>query len=900
MPEIPKTYDPKSVEDKWYAEWTANCYFTANPASEKNAYSIVIPPPNVTGVLTMGHVLNNTIQDILARRKRMQGYEVLWLPGTDHAGIATQTAVEKALKKQGIIKHRNDLGREKFLEKIWEWKEKHGGIIIQQLKKLGCSCDWTRERFTMDEHYSRCISQVFVDLYKKGYIYRGKRMVNWDVVSQSALSDEEVVMKEVNGNLWYLKYPLIESHQPVNPSTHEPAAFVVVATTRPETMLGDEAVAVNPDDPRYKNLIGKKVLLPLQNKTIPIIADSFVDPKFGTGCVKVTPAHDPNDYEMGVRHKLPFPVVIGADGKMTDAAGEKYKRLDRFECRKQVVADLEALGLIEKIEPHTNNVGYSERTDVPIEPFLSEQWFFRYCQVERSTAAVEKGEIKFYPERWEKVYSHWMHNIKDWCISRQLWWGHRIPVWYRGKNELGRMKDEKQKSDASSFIIHNSSLSENDIYVGINPPPDIENWTQDPDVLDTWFSSWLWPFATMGWELGAKDKTPTLKKFYPTTDLVTAPDIIFFWVARMIMAGYEYMGEKPFSNVYFTGIIRDHLGRKMSKSLGNSPDPLDLIAKYGADGLRFGLMLIAPQGQDIRFDEKQCELGRNFMNKLWNAARFIQMQRAANPPSRPHNAHDLKILFEMNEAIRAVNQALDHYEFNVAAKALYDFVWGDFCDWYIEASKASPNLAVLDEVFSVILRLLHPFAPFITEELWNAMGYGSAGGTIQFAPCPQPREVAGATAAHAARVDELYALVTAGRQLRNDYGIEPKKKLRFAIKPTADEDFLRTELSSLILLLNADEVAIDRNYVPQGVTPSITTKTATLFMVGAVDAQAERKRLQKQLDEITAQLTQTEAKLKNENFIARAKPEAVEKERERQRALTEQRQKVESLLTALK
>jgi valyl-tRNA synthetase len=1118
MPEIAKTYDPQSREEGWYAQWMEKGFFTANPASGKPAYSIVIPPPNVTGVLTMGHVLNNTIQDILARRKRMQGYEVLWLPGTDHAGIATQTAVEKALKKQGVIRHRNDLGREKFLEKIWEWKEKHGGIIIQQLKKLGCSCDWSRERFTMDEHYSRCVLQVFVDLYKKGYIYRGKRMVNWDVVSQSALSDEEVIMKEVQGNLWHLRYPILEEEGGKNgrmeerrdehtsnlPPFQPSAAFVVVATTRPETMLGDEAVAVNPDDTRYQHLIGKKVLLPLQNKPIPIIADSFVDMKFGTGCVKVTPAHDPNDYEMGVRHKLPFPVVIGADGKMTDAAGEKYKRLDRFECRKQVVADLEAQGLIEKIEPHKHNVGYSERTDVPIEPFLSEQWFFRYCQVERSTAAVEKNEINFYPERWEKVYAHWMSNIKDWCISRQLWWGHRIPVWYRvgqasslslnqnnqkdkleacptfvgfdefaevdvsrrklphwrqsgttyfvtfrladslpqsqlealeaerlrwlahhsealseaDKREYFRLfserveewldnghgscalKDERAaqivadalrhfdgeryaldawvvmpnhvhaivtpkeghelsdilhswksftanrinellgrtgqfwqhenydhivRSDSSLFHIRQyiernpekagikvgqaSSLSLNiknlkdkleacpTLYVGTDPPPDPENWTQDPDVLDTWFSSWLWAFATMGWEQG-KEPTPTLKKFYPTTDLVTGPDIIFFWVARMIMAGYEYMGEKPFSNVYFTGIIRDAQGRKMSKSLGNSPDPLDLIAKYGADGLRFGLMLIAPQGQDIRFDEKQCEQGRNFMNKLWNAARFIEMQRATNPPARAANPHDLNILAELQSTVAKVSAALDTYEFNVAAKELYDFVWGDFCDWYIEASKVSPNIEILDKVFSTTLKLLHPFAPFITEELWHSMGYGKD--TIQFEPWTKPESVDSKALDLAPQTRALYGIVTAARQLRSDNGIEPRRKVSFVIKPHLHGEFFQSEIPFLQSILNAESVKIDANYTPTGLTLSTVGESATLFMVGAVDADAERKRLTKQLDEITAQLAQAEAKLGNENFVARAKPEAVEKERERQRNLSEQKQKVESLLAALK
>jgi valyl-tRNA synthetase len=847
--EIPKAYEPKQVEDKWYAEWLSKKHFTPNPASAKPPYSIVIPPPNVTGVLTMGHVLNNSLQDILARRKRMQGFEVLWLPGTDHAGIATQTVVEKALRKQGAIKHRNDLGREKFLAKVWEWKDKHGGIIIQQLKKLGCSCDWSRERFTMDDGYSQAVLRVFVDLYKKGLIYRGKRMVNWCPVSRTALSDEEVIMKEVDGHLWHLKYPLAGTQE-----------FIVVATTRPETMLGDEAVAVNPEDPRYQHLIGKKLLLPLKDKQIPIIADAAVDPKFGTGCVKVTPAHDVADYEMALRHKLPFTVVIGPDGVMTDEAGEPFAGLDRMEAREAVVKELQEDGLLLKVEPYHHNVGYSERADVPIEPYLSEQWFLKYPQVPRSTAAVETGEIKFYPERWAKTYNHWMTGIKDWCISRQLWWGHRIPVWYRGE----------------------------EIYCGIEAPSG-DGWTRDSDVLDTWFSSWLWPFETMD--------DATRKKFYPTTDLVTGPDIIFFWVARMIMAGYEFMDAKPFSNVYYTGIIRDSIGRKMSKSLGNSPDPLDLIAKYGADGLRFGLMLIAPQGQDILFDEKRCEVGRNFMNKLWNAARFIQMQRAANPPPRAHNAHDLKVLFEMNEAITKVSAALDAYKFNEAAKELYDFVWGDFCDWYIEASKVAPNIAVLDEVFGVVLRLLHPFAPFITEELWRGMGYSDD--TIQFAAWPQPREVAGTNPEHARKVDELYELVSAGRQLRNDYNVEPKKKLTFVIKPSDGEEFFRAESASLSLFLNAEQITIDRAYTPQGLAPSLVTKAATLFMVGAVDVEQERARLTKQLADIEKQLTGTEAKLANENFVQRAAPIAVQRERDKLATLREQREKVTALLQAL-
>jgi valyl-tRNA synthetase len=879
--EIPKAYDPKKVEDKWYAQWLERGHFTANPSSTKPAYSIVIPPPNVTGVLTMGHVLNNTLQDILARRKRMQGYEVLWLPGTDHAGIATQTVVEKTLKKSGKIKHRDDLGREKFLEKVWEWKEKHGGIIIQQLKKLGCSCDWTRERFTMDEHYSRCVLQVFVELYKKGLIYRGKRMVNWDPAARTALSDEEVIMTETKGHLWHLKYPLVDSDE-----------FLVVATTRPETMLGDEAVAVHPDDERYKHFVGKKALLPLRNKQIPIIADAAVDPKFGTGCVKVTPAHDVADYEIALRHNLPFTVVIGPDGKMTGEAGEEFEDLDRFECREAVVEELKEQNLLLKVEDYTHNVGYSDRSHVPIEPYLSEQWFLKYPQVERSLDAVERGEIKFYPERWVKTYAHWMKNLKDWCISRQLWWGHRIPVWYRG----------------------------DEIYVGIEPPKG-SGWQQDPDVLDTWFSSWLWPFATMGWP----EKTETLKKFYPTTDLVTGPDIIFFWVARMIVAGYEFMDEKPFHNVYFTGIIRDAIGRKMSKSLGNSPDPLDLISKYGADGLRFGLMLIAPQGQDILFDEKRCEVGRNFMNKLWNAARFLQLQRQKLHATAPKietdddrfgrwsgkpNAHEQKILFELNACIKTVHDAFESYEFNTAAKELYDFVWGDFCDWYLETTKIAANpqqsLEIFEHVFHNTLRLLHPFAPFITEELWRDLGYGN-GETIQFAPWPWPiPEVVmknlGATAEKSRAVEQMYELVRAGRQLRNDYNIEPKRKVPFVFKPLNAEitALLRAESDSLAFLLGAERISVDENYKPSGVTPSLVAEIATVFMPGAVDVGAERARLQKQRAETAKFLATIESKLANESFVARAPAQIVADEREKAQKLREQLAKIDALLAALK
>ncbi|HWQ93592.1 MAG TPA: valine--tRNA ligase, partial [Clostridia bacterium] len=725
MSEIPKAYEPQAVEEKWYQFWQEQNCFTANSTSTKPAYSIVIPPPNVTGMLHMGHVLNNTIQDILARKARMDGKEVLWLPGTDHAGIATQAVVEKSLRKQGLIKHRDDLGREKFLEHVWTWKEKHGGIIIQQLKKLGCSCDWSRERFTMDPAYSRCVQTVFVELYNKGLIYRGKRMVNWDPAARTALSDEEVEMTEEKGHLWHLKYPLLdEKGQPMADQ------FVIVATTRPETMLGDEAVAVNPNDPRYMAMIGRRCLLPLQNKPIPIIADDFVDPKFGTGCVKVTPAHDPNDYQMGLRHHLPITTVIAPDGTMTREAGEDFDGLDRMEARKAVVEEMTEQGLLLKVEEYVHNVGYSQRSHVPIEPYLSEQWFLKYPSVEPATQAVEEGRIAFHPERWSKTYLHWMHNLRDWCISRQLWWGHRVPVWYR-------------KGEGADATV--------EVKCQIESPG--ADWEQDPDVLDTWFSSWLWPFATMGWP----EEADTLKKFYPTGDLVTGPDIIFFWVARMIMAGYEFRGDLPFRNVYFTGIIRDKLGRKMSKSLGNSPDPLELIARYGADALRFGTMRSAPLGQDVLFDEKDVELGRNFCNKLWNACRFRQMHggeaQAEIEPSLL-SSDDKWILLKLEQAINEITTAFAEYRFSEATQTLYRFFWSEYCDWYVEASKAvlygadaakkANTLAVLDFILSHTLRLFHPFLPFITEELWHGMGYSEdmpetqGGNTIMFAPWPKP------------------------------------------------------------------------------------------------------------------------------------------------------------------
>ena len=759
MEEISKAYEPQAVETKWYSFWQQNDCFTADPDrvnDDRPAYSIVIPPPNVTGVLHMGHVLNNTIQDILARKARMDGKEVLWLPGTDHAGIATQSVVERKLIKDKVMRHRDDLGREVLLKHIWEWKEKHGGIIIDQLKKLGASCDWSRLRFTMDEEYTKCVQQIFVDLYNKGLIYRGKRMVNWCPKSLTALSDEEVIMKEQRSKLYYFKVQVVE----------ESSTWLEIATTRPETIPGDTAIAVNPKDPRYGHLVGKHAVrpLPVENQAhLPIVADEHIDIEFGTGVLKVTPAHDKVDFDIGQRNGVDVIEVISADGKMNELAGVELSGMDRFEARKSASAKLDELGVLTKVEDYYNNVGFSERADVPIEPRLSKQWFLKYPSQDEARNCVSNGAMKFYPERWSKTYDYWMGGLQDWCISRQLWWGHRIPVWYRGEDE---------------------------VYCGLDTPKG-DGWIQDSDVLDTWCSSWLWPFATMGWP----DETQTLKKFYPTTDLVTGPDIIFFWVARMIMAGYEWKGDLPFKNVYFTGIIRDKKGRKMSKSLGNSPDPLELISKYGADALRFGTMRSAPLGQDVLFDEKDVELGRNFCNKLWNACRFRQMQGGATEDEiRPEllTSDDRWILLRLGQAIDEVTAAFQAYRFTDATATLYRFFWSEYCDWYIESCKAvffgedqerkKNVLAVVDFVMGNMLRLFHPFIPFITEELWHGLGFSNdmphdqGGSTIMTARWPKRLdknfiELYGLDDSIDRLIDAKHELVTQGRNLRAVYNL---------------------------------------------------------------------------------------------------------------------------------
>ena len=846
MAELAPAYDPSKVEDRLYAEWTKRGDYRANPASPQPAFSIVIPPPNVTGILTLGHVLNNTIQDILARRARLQGMEVLWLPGTDHAGIATQTVVERTLKKEGKIKHRDDLGREDFLKQIWQWKEKHGGIIIQQLKKLGASCDWSRERFTMDPAYSACVQQVFVDLHKKGLIYRGRRMVNWCPVSRTALSDEEVIMKEQKGHLWHFKVAV----------AGEKNRFLTIATTRPETIPGDTAIAVNPQDPRYSAWIGKFAIRPLppeqpeSERRIPIVGDEHVEMEFGTGVLKVPPAHDPADFAIGQRHQLPAIEVIDETGHMNEAAGKQLAGLDRLKARAAAADQLRELGLLEKEEPYTNQVGFSERADVPVEPRLSEQWFLKYPSAAKSREVVASGKMRFFPDRWTKVYDHWMQNLQDWCISRQLWWGHRIPVWYRGKET--RCQVESPGAD----------------------------WTQDPDVLDTWFSSWLWPFATMGWP----EKTPELKKFYPTTDLVTGPDIIFFWVARMIMAGFEYMGDLPFRNVYFTGLIRDAKGRKLSKSLGNSPDPLDLIAKYGADGLRFGLLRIAPQGLDIRYDEKQIEEGRNFANKLWNACRFRQQQGPCDPqadPSRhPRTPFSDHLLAELDRLEKGLEKLYAGYEFSQIAQTLYSFVWDEFCARFIETAKAdfadnaSPTrpgtLATADFVLSRILRYLHPFMPFITEELWLTLRLGKE--SLQFSGWPQTGQIRW-DAPNAKKAEASYTTAEAGRRLRGEFGLSGSSKLKYLLvakSPPSTED-LRT--LAKLLQCGSVETAAQAPKAPMTPTP---WGDLYLPLEGLLDPAKERTRLEKEIATAEAARAREAAKLGDSQMTSKAPPEKVE------------------------
>ncbi len=887
---MPKAYEPAKAEEKWYSQWESRGYFEAHADSQADAYTIVIPPPNVTGVLTLGHVLNNTLQDILIRFEKMRGKEICWVPGTDHAGIATQAKVEAHLRETENLS-RTDLGREEFLERVWQWKREYGGTIIRQLRRLGTACDWRRERFTLDEGLSNAVQDVFIRLYERGLIYKGTRMINWCPMSRTALSDEEVIYQTERGFLWYMKYPVVGGSDTVS-----------VATTRPETMLGDTAVAINPDDERYQHLLGKTIMLPLVKREIPVIADQFVDKAFGTGIVKVTPGHDPNDYEMGVRHDLEMINVMNDDGTMNENAGADFQGMDRYECRAAVVECFTELGLLEKTEVYEHQVGFSERGHVAVEPRLSEQWFVRMQPLaEPAIKAVNDGRIKFYPERWIKTYNHWMENIKDWCISRQLWWGHRIPAYTcDGCGEIAVSRE----------------------------PPTVcakcggAGLTQDEDVLDTWFSSWLWPFSVFDWPRENAD----LARFYPTQTLVTGPDIIFFWVARMIMSGIEFMGAIPFSKVYYTSIIRDDQGRKLSKSLNNSPDPLNVIDTYGADALRFTVIYISPLGQDIRYSDKKCEIGRNFANKLWNAARFRAMQGPITQEWNSLSGADLGrlrpddrwILARTDEAVRSITTDLDAFDFHSYSISLYQFIWNRFCDWYVESAKASfygddaarkqTTLKVFDFVFSRILRLMHPVMPFVTEEIYHQLDYVTTDDSIMLTAWPESFLETISTDGLFDRavidmVDEKFGLISAGRNLRGSYNIPGGRKIPYYIRPTdaGFSELLRADMDSVKLLLNAEAVTVDTDYDPQGTVPSAVEKHGVIYMPleGVINIGEEVKRLGKQRDELCGVIRGIAAKLSNKKFLTRAPPDVVENERTRCREFEEKMQEVDALLAGL-
>ena len=863
--ELPKVYDPKEVESRIYAEWESHGCFRGKRDPEKKPFTIVMPPPNVTGQLHMGHAMDATMQDILTRFKRMQGYAALWVPGTDHAGIATQIKVEEELRvKEGLTRY--DLGREKFLERVWAWKEKFGNRIVEQQKKLGASCDWERARFTMDEGCSKAVREVFVSLFEKGLIYKGSRIINWCPHCVTALSDAEVEYQDKPGHLWHMRYPLTDG-----------SGYLVVATTRPETMMGDTGVAVNPNDERYRDLVGKTVTLPIMNREIPIVADDYVEMDFGTGCVKMTPAHDPNDFEVGLRHNLEVIRVLDDNG-VVNANGGPYEGLDRDECRKRVVEDLEQMGLMEKIEAYSHNVGTCYRCHNVVEPIISAQWFVKMEPLAREAMRVVKdGEVKFVPERFSKTYLNWMENVHDWCISRQLWWGHQIPVWYCA--DCGKMTCTREDPDACQ---HCGS----------------KNITRDPDVLDTWFSSALWPFSTLGWP----DKTEDLDYFYPTDVLVTGYDIIFFWVARMIFSGCEQTKKPPFHTVLIHGLVRDAQGRKMSKSLGNGIDPLEMIDQFGCDALRFNLITGNSPGNDMRFYTERCEAMRNFSNKIWNASRFLLMNLTIDQCALPEQLEleDKWILSKLNDVIRDVTANMESYELGVAAQKLYDFIWDNFCDWYIELTKARLNgedeaakvqaQQVLCYVLTQILKLLHPFMPFITEEIWQALPHEGDYLMLQDWPVYDEKFCF----ADEERAMELVMdAIKAIRARRSEMNVPPSKKAELTVV-TQEQAVFTTGIPFLKRLANASEVTVTAD-APADVNGlvSVVTSAAKLYIPLAelVDLDAERARLAKEIEKAEKYLAGIEKKLSNEKFVSKAPEAVVQRERdnmEKTRALIAQ------------
>jgi valyl-tRNA synthetase len=890
--QLEKAYDPQTVENRLYQEWESRGYFIAPVRKDRKPFVIMMPPPNVTGILTIGHVLVTTLQDILIRWHRMLGEDTLWLPGTDHAGIATQIKVEAELHKQGLTRY--DLGREKLVERIWEWKEHHGGIILQQLRKIGASCDWSRERFTLDPELSRAVSTMFVRLYEKGLIYRGKRIVNWDPQSRTALSEEQVEYRNLKSNLWHIRYPLADG-----------SGHLIVATTRPETMLGDTAVAIHPEDERYTHLHGKTIKLPLVGKEIPIVLDDYVDRAFGTGCVKVTPAHDPNDFEIAMRHNLPFVTVIGPDGTMTDQVPEAYRGLTREDCRKRVVKDLEAQEFMEKIEPYSHTVGHNERTGTVIEPLLSEQWFVSMKGLaEPALRAVREGKVQFYPKHWEKTYFHWLENVRDWCISRQLWWGHRIPLW--------------TVQETGEVICAVDDPSSDPKYAG-------KTLVQDPDVLDTWFSSWLWPMSTLGWP----DDTEDLKHFFPTSVLVTAPDIIFLWVARMIMASEEVFNVEPYQKVYFNGLVRDMKGRKLSKSLGNSPDPLAVIDQYGADALRFTIISQTPLGGDIRFGTEFCEMGRNFANKIWNATRLLLMnlpEDGSDFPftpvdsleAMPVDLIDRWITSRFMTTTAEVSKALEEMRFADAAKILYAFVWNDFCDWYLELIKTRLQsggeekraaVATALGILHGVYRLLHPFMPFLTEELFQQFRTLSEKSwpeyqraeSIMFAPFPQVRKDLIDTT-----VEDEFALlestISALRNIRGELRVNNSVKMTAGILGATDEQltFLR-DFAPFVERLAGLEKLTFGDPKPRGSASAVVRGIEVFVPLGGlIDLNVELARLAKEQERLSKLVQGSRAKLANPQFIENADPEVVESERGKQKDLEAALEKVNRYIEEIK
>lgn len=871
MNELPKIYDPSAVESKWYSYWMQHKFFKSVP-DEREPYTIVIPPPNVTGVLHMGHMLNNTIQDVLIRRARMLGKNACWVPGTDHASIATEAKVVALLKEQGINK--SDLTREVFLKHAWEWKEKYGGIILDQLKKLGASCDWDRTRFTMEDDLSEAVIDVFIDLYNKGLIYRGVRMVNWDPQGMTALSDEEVIHKEVNSKLYYVRYIIVDENEKIDLSDKaivnsklENGNYITIATVRPETILGDTAVCVHPDDDRYKKLKGKKAVIPFVNRLVPIIFDEYITMEFGTGALKVTPAHDINDYNLGVKHGLEVIDTIAPNGKMSEAA-KFFVGEDRFAVRKKIARDLEDAGYIAKIEDYKNRVGYSERTNAVIEPKLSLQWFFKMNEVSKPALDnVLNGNINLIPDKFLNTYKHWMENIHDWCISRQLWWGQRIPAWY----------DEK-----GNFVVAKTEAKARELFSLQSPNSKLTTLRQDEDVLDTWFSSWLWPISVFD---GFKDPgNKDINYYYPTNDLITAPEILFFWVARMIIAGYEYKEEKPFTNVYLTGIVRDKQGRKMSKSLGNSPDPLDLIAKFGADGVRVGMLLASPAGNDLPFDESLCEQGRNFSNKIWNALRLVKGWEVSDKTDGVENKVAVEWFHaKLNAEIEIINDHYSKYRISDALMATYKLFWDDFCAWYLEMIKPvfgkpidKTTFDATVQFFESLLKTLHPFMPFISEEIWHLFSERSEKDCLIVSVWPVVQKPDEKLLNDFAVVSEIVTMV---RNLRKEKNISPKQTLSLYIK--SEKGYNEKFQTIISKLCNLDKAEI--------VTSKVNEALAIVFSAGElyvpvklnIDVEVEKEKISKEIEYNRGFLKSVMTKLSNEKFVANAKPEILAAEQKK-------------------